>query len=128
MTDDDAPQEAALDWGSASVDDGRLSVPVIGDVPAGLTKRVLHVAERLSRPSNAWGAIKATKKQLEVAEVTPGAETDLHHFLESAVMQANADLREDQDEDATDDARSESDQQMTDAFRSMGAERPDGDE
>jgi hypothetical protein len=126
VTDDDH-HEAGLDWTAASVDDGRLTVPVTGEVPTGWTKRVVHVAERLSRPSNAWGAVKVTKKQVEVAEVAPGAETDVHHFLESAIMQANADLRDD-DDDATDDERSERDQQMTDAFRSLAADRPDGDD
>ena len=118
MTDDDAPQEATLDWSSAAVDGGRLIVPVVGEIPTGWTKRVEHVAERLGRPSNAWGALKVTKKQLEVADVKPGTETDLHHFLESAVLQANADLRKDED-DANGDERSEEDQRMTDAFRSL---------
>jgi hypothetical protein len=124
---DDAHHEAALDWSSASVDDGRLTVPVTGEVPTGWTTRVAHVAERLGRASNAWGALKVTKKQVEVAAVTSGAETDLHHFLESTVLQANADLRDEEDA-PEEDARSDEDQQMTDAFRSLGAERPDGDD
>jgi hypothetical protein len=123
VTDDDAPQEATLDWSSASVDDGRLTVPVTGEIPTGWTKRVGHVAERLGRPSNAWGALKVSKKQVEVANVEPGSETDLHHFLESAVLQANADLRDD-DENTPDDKRSEEDQRMTDAFRSL-VDEPD---
>jgi hypothetical protein len=119
VTDDDAPQEATLDWSSAAVDDGRLTVPVIGEIPTGWTKRVGHVAERLGRPSNAWGALKVTKKELVVADVKPGTETDLHHFLESAVLQANADLRDDDEDDADGGERSEEDQRMTDAFRSL---------
>jgi hypothetical protein len=124
---DDGHQESALDWSSASVDDGRLTVPVIGDVPTGWTKRVQRVAERLGRPGSSWGAIKVTKKELRVEAVAPGSEDDLHHFLESVVLQANTDLRDD-DEDGPDDERSERDQEMTDAFRSLAIDRRDGED
>jgi hypothetical protein len=123
---DDGHQESALDWSSASVDDGRLTVPVIGDVPTGWTKRVQRVVERLGRPGSSWGAIKVTKKELRVDAVDPGSESDLHHFLESVVLQANTDLRDD-DENGSDGERSERDQEMTEAFRSLAADRADGD-
>jgi hypothetical protein len=119
---DDGRQESALDWGSASVDDGRLTVPIIGDVPTGWTTRAKRVVERLERPGSGWGAIRVTKKQLRVEAVAPGAEHDLHHFLESVVLQANTDVR-DEDEDTADDERSERDQEMTEAFRSLAADR-----
>jgi hypothetical protein len=123
---DDVHQESALDWSSASVDDGRLTVPVIGDVPTGWTKRVQRVVERLGRPGNSWGAIKVTTKELRVEAVVPGSESDLHHFLESVVLQANTDLRDDE-EDGPDDERSERDHEMTEAFRSLAADRRDGE-
>jgi hypothetical protein len=121
---DDGHQESALDWSSASVDDGRVTVPVIGDVPTGWTKRVKRVVERLERPGSRWGAVRVTTKEVRVDDVAPGAEPDLHHFLESVVLQANTDLRDDQ-EDGPDDERSERDQQMTEAFRSLAAHRRD---
>jgi hypothetical protein len=121
---DDAPQETALDWSSASVDDGRLTVPVIGEVPAGWTKRAKRVVERLDRSGSSWGAVSVTKNRLRVDAVSPGTENDLHHFLESVVLQANAAFREEQ-EDTTEDGRSEQDQQMTDVFRSLGTDRAD---
>jgi hypothetical protein len=124
---DDGHHESALDWSSASVDDGRLTVPVVGDVPNGWTKRVKRVVERLERPGSRWGAVKVTTKVVRVDGVAPGAESDLHHFLESVILQANTDLREDE-EDGSDDARSERDQQMTEAFRSLAADRRDGEE
>jgi hypothetical protein len=114
MTND----ESALDWSAASVDDGRLTVPVTGDVPVGWTKRVKRVIERLERPGSGWGAVRVTKKELRVDDVGPGSEADLHHFLESVVLQANTALR-DEAEDADDDVRSEQDQVMTDAFRAF---------
>jgi hypothetical protein len=124
---DDGHEQSALDWGSASVDDGRLTVPVIGDVPTGWTKRVQRVVERLERPGGRWGAVKVTKQQLRVEAVSPGAEHDLHHFLESVVLQANADLR-DESGGGPEAERSERDQQMTEAFRSLAADRPDDDD
>jgi hypothetical protein len=121
---DDPQQETALDWSSASVDDGRLTVPVIGEVPTGWTKRVKRVVERLDRSGSSWGAVSVTKNRLRVDAVSRGAEHDLHHFLESVVLQANTDLRE-EDEDDADDGRSDEDQQMTEAFRSLAPDRPD---
>jgi hypothetical protein len=119
MPEDDT-QEPALDWGSASVDDTTLTVPVAGEVPTGWTKRVTRVVERLERPGSGWGAVKVTKKQLRVDAVRTGSEDDLHHFLESAVLQANTDLREDE---GSDDARSAEDQAMTDTFRAFADRR-----
>jgi hypothetical protein len=121
---DDRDQEAALDWGSASVDDGQLTVPLIGDVPSGWTKRAKSVVERLEHSGSSWGAIRVTKKQLRVDAVSAGSEHDVHHFLESVVLQANAAFREEQ-EDAGDDGRSAEDQEMTDAFRALATDRAD---
>ena len=121
---DDAQQDTALDWSSASVDGGRLTVPVIGDVPTGWTKRVRRIVERLDHSGSSWGAVSVTKTRVRVDAVAAGAANDLHHFLESVVLQANADLRE-EDEDDTDDVRSDEDQQMTEAFRSLAPDRPD---
>jgi hypothetical protein len=58
--------------------------------------------------------------------VPQGSEDALHHFLESAVLQANVDLRPEEDDDASsDDERSEDDQRMTDAFRAFAATHPE---
>jgi hypothetical protein len=69
------------------------------------------VIERLHRGASAWGEIKVTKSKLRVAGVAAGTESDLRHFLESAVLQAGANL--------ADEDRSEDDQRMTDAFRAF---------
>jgi hypothetical protein len=94
-------------------------VPVSGEVPVGWTKRVKRVIERLERHGSGWGAVRVTKKELRVDDVEPGSEADLHHFLESVVLQANAALRDDAEDSGDDDARSERDQAMTDAFRAF---------
>ena len=64
-----------------------------------------------------------TKSQLRIDAVSAGSEHDLHHFLESVVLQANAAFREEQ-ADAADDGRSEQDQQMTEVFRALATDRP----
>jgi hypothetical protein len=117
---DDAQPEIAIDWESAEVDDGRLTVHLTGEPPSGWAKRVGHVVERLERPSNAWDKVKVSKARIRVDGVRPGSEEELHHFLESAVLQANADLRPD-DDDSSEDERSDDDQKMTDAFRAYAA-------
>jgi hypothetical protein len=119
---DEPQQEIAIDWESAAVDDGRLTVALHGKPSSDWTDRVQHVIERLERPSNAWGRIKITKKAIRVDDVTPGAESELHHFLESAILQANADLST-EDESASGNEPSEEDQRMTDAFRSFAAQQ-----
>jgi hypothetical protein len=121
---DDAQPEIAIDWESAEVQDAQLTVGLTGEPPSGWTKRVGHVVERLERPSNAWDKVKVTKARIRVDGVRPGTEEELHHFLESAVLQANADLRPD-DDTSPEDERSEDDQRMTDAFRGFAAAHPD---
>ena len=118
---DDAQQDISIDWNAAAVDDGRLKVPLLGDPSAAWRDRLTHVIERLQRGGSGWGEIKVTKSALRVDAVRTGAEADLRHFLESGVLQANSDLRADEEAETEEpnDDRSESDQQMTDAFRSF---------
>ena len=107
-----------IDWSSAEVDDGRLTVPVSGNASKKWAEAVTRVLDRLQRGSERWGAIKVTKKQLRVDGVEPGTEGDLRHLLDSAVLQANSEFEHDDEPDA-DDERSDADQQMTDAFRAF---------
>jgi hypothetical protein len=53
------------------------------------------VIERRYRGGSGWGAIKVGKARLRVDDV------DLRHLLESAVLQANADVRDDTEETMT---------------------------
>ena len=116
-----------IDWGSASVDDRSLSVALAGEPSKEWVARVERVIERLYAHGgdSGWGEIKVSKKKVTVKDVADGAESDLRHLLESAVLQANTDLAADEDsEDGKRDERSEADQQMTDAFRAFAP--PDG--
>jgi hypothetical protein len=106
-----------IDWGSAEVDDGRLTVPVTGKPSKKWADAVTRVIDRLQRGSERWGAIKVTRKQIRADAVEPGTEADLRHLLESAVLQANSEF---DDDDEPDDERSDADRQMTDVFRAFG--------
>jgi hypothetical protein len=118
-----------IDWASATVDDGRLTVALDGKPSKEWTDRVEGVLERLHSHGGGggWGAIKVTKKKLTVDDVADGSESDLRHLLESAVLQANADLAPEEQDGAKDDERSEADQQLTDAFRAFAPPETDDD-
>jgi hypothetical protein len=121
-----------IDWTAATVDGGTLTVAFDGDPSKEWVKRVEGVLERLHSHggSSGWGAIKVTKKKVTVDDVADGSESELRHLLESAVLQANADLAADNDEDddGKDDERSEADQQKTDAFRAFAQRETDEDD
>jgi hypothetical protein len=124
---DDHPQ-ASIDWASAAVKDGDLTVALAGEPSADWAQRVQAVVERLERAGSGWGATKVTKTRIQVKAVTAGAEDDLRHRLDSAVQQANADFAAPEDEDAGDgDQPSEADGAMTETFRSFSDETTDAD-
>ena len=113
-----------LDWASASVKDGELSVDVAGTPNAEWTRGLESIVERLYRPGSGWGEVKLAKATVRVASVSPGSEADLRHFLDSAVLQANTNFAPGEEDDAGDDdnGRSEEDREMTDAFRSFSTD------
>jgi len=110
--------QASIDWASAEVRGGDLTVALAGEANAKWAERVQAVVERLERPGSAWGATKVTKAKVTVEAVGAGAEEDLRHLLDSAVQQANADFAPEEKDDAGDEA-SEADAAMTEAFRSF---------
>jgi hypothetical protein len=113
--------QAAIDWASAEVRGGDLSVEVAGEPNAEWAARVQAIVERLDRPGSAWGAIEIAEAKVTVSAVSAGAEEDLRHLLDGAVQQANADFAP-EDDDAG-DGPSEADSAMTEAFRSF-ADQP----
>ena len=123
---DDHPQ-ASIDWASATVKDGDLTVALAGEPSADWAQRVQAVLERLERPGSGWGATKVTKTGIKVKAVTAGAEDDLRHLLDGAVQQANADFAPPEEADAGDGELSEADSAMTEAFRSFSDETTDDD-
>lgn len=124
---DDHPQ-ASIEWASAEVKDGELTVALTGEPNAAWAKRAQAVVERLQRPASGWGATKVTKARIRVQDVVAGAEDDLRHVLDGAAQQANADYAAPEDADDADDGeRSEADGAMTEAFRSFADDAPEGD-
>jgi hypothetical protein len=106
-----------LDWKEAAVDGGRLTVPFAGAPDSDWSERFERVLERLDR-GGGWGEIAVGKKKVKVTAVRQGSESDLRHLLESAALQANADLGAEASEDEPDE-RSPEDQELTDAFRAF---------
>jgi len=121
-----------IDWANAEVRDGTLSVALSGASSKAWSSRFQGVL-RLLAPSNAgWGEIVLQKRALEAGDVQGGAEEDLRHFLESVVLQVNADLVGETDPGATKAAQPEQDPnaaaeaEMSEKFRSF-AESPETD-
>src|SRR6185312_4499736 len=83
-----------IDWESAEVSGGELRVAVAGEPPKGWGSRVGEVLERLAREGSPtrWGSVKVSRGRIVVKDLQDGAESDLRHEMESAVLQANADL------------------------------------
>jgi hypothetical protein len=120
---DDHPQ-GSIDWASATVKDGDLTVALTGEPSTEWAQRVQAILERLERSGSGWAATKVTRTGVQVTAVTAGAEGDLRHLLDSAVQQANADFAPSQEGGGSDagDERSQADREMTEAFRSFSDE------
>jgi hypothetical protein len=116
--------QASIDWASAEVKGGELTVALAGEANAQWAERVQAIVERLDRPGSAWGATKVTDASVTVETVNPGAEEDLRHLLDGAVQQANADFAPDVQDDDAGDGPSEEDGAMTETFRSFAADEP----
>ncbi|HEX6620663.1 MAG TPA: hypothetical protein VF024_13440 [Solirubrobacteraceae bacterium] len=119
-----AHPQASIDWASAEVRGGDLTVALAGEANAEWAERVQAIVERLDRPGSAWGAAKVTKAKVTVEAVGAGAEEDLRHLLDGAVQQANADFAPEEEDDAG-EGPSEADTAMAEAFRSFADEPSD---
>ncbi len=117
--------QASIDWASAEVESGDLTVALTGEPNAQWAKRVQATVERLVRSGNAWGTVKVTKTAVTVEAVTAGAEEDLRHLLDGAVQQANADFAP--EDEGGDGERSEADSAITEAFRAFAGAQPEDD-
>jgi hypothetical protein len=124
MTAEQISGEVKLDWASSEVHDGRLEVGLRGELPRGWKASFARTVALLA--GRDWGNVRLKKNRIQVAEVSAGSEERLHHFLESAVFQANQ-LHGDQAEATLDevDEQTESerlDAEMTERFRGYGAQ------
>lgn len=118
-----------LDWSSAEVHDRTLEVGLSGEIPKGWKKRFEGTVELL--PGGDWGKVSLKKNRVRVRDVAEGREDRLRHFLESVVLQANATDEPnepqagEEDQDAEEDEADPVDIEMTERFRSFGAESGD---
>jgi hypothetical protein len=81
-----------IDWTTATVDGGTLSVELNDDAPRGWQGRFKAVAQLLDQAHGRWGAIGISGSVINVKDVAEGVESDLRFFLEGVVQQVNADL------------------------------------
>lgn len=112
--------EVRLDWAQATVDGSKLSVGLEGELPEGWEESFARTVRLLG--SGEWKAVELNERTVEVAEVSPGEEDKLRHYLESVVEQANAAHRPDEDEHEDDGRRKGPDAEMTERFRSFAPE------
>jgi hypothetical protein len=127
--------EPRLDWSTAEVADGRLTVALEGDPPKGWKHSFETVARLLSHGEEPSVTLK--KGEVRVDGLRPGDEEKVRHLLESVVQQANADHRppeqEQRDEDDEDGdkvpleqiGQSGPDAEMADRFRSFAEDASD---
>jgi hypothetical protein len=118
-----APEQRNVDWGSAEIEGGTLTVGLTGASSKVWTQRFESVLALLETPHSRWGEVHLRRKGIQVAEVQRGTETELRHFLESIVLQVNSELPQpeeadrDGEEDTHVDEEAQADRQMTAAFR-----------
>ena len=117
------PTRPEVDWATAEVHDATLSVELTQPPPRGWQKRLTAVAAQLGQSNGSWGDIRAKKGRIVVSAVTQGAEDELRHVLESAVLETNG-----AEPEAGDEGAAGPDEQMTAAFRAFqpGAADDDG--
>lgn len=107
-----------IDWSTAAVEEATLTVALSGEAPRGWRSRFEAVATLLDRADGRFGRVSLRGPVITVADVLEGAESDVRHFLESVLMQANADLGLEQGPPAEDEEQ-EADRAMAATFRSF---------
>lgn len=111
-----------IDWSSAEVRDGALSVELTGTAAKRWGEHFEGVLALLSQGNGKWGDVVLKKRGVTVAGVTEGSEAELRHLLESVVLQVNSELGLEPDsEDAQpeEDPQKATDQRLTESFRAF---------
>jgi hypothetical protein len=114
--------EVGIDWASAEVEEGHLTVPLTGTPPKGWKDSFARTATLLGE--SRWSDVAVKKGRIRVRGLKPGEEEDLRFYLEGVVEQANAAHRPEQEtgadtgaETSDDDAPEGPDAEMTARFR-----------
>lgn len=120
-----APEQRNIAWGSAEIEDATLTVGLTGPSSKAWKLRFESVLALLNTTHSRWGEVHLKRKAIQVADVQPGTETELRHFLESIVLQVNSELPQSEgpEQDAEGEPRvdeaAQADRQMTTAFRAF---------
>jgi hypothetical protein len=120
-----SPKPRNIDWGTAQIEDGILTVALTGTSSKAWGQRFKSVLALLETPHSHWGGVRVTRKDIQVAEVEQGTETELRHFLESIVLQINSELPQSDEptqaaeEETDEDQTAQAELEMTAAFRSF---------
>lgn len=118
-------EQTQLDWSTAQVHDGSLTVTLDRTPPKEWIARFKTTVRLLNRGS--WEKVELKKGEISVKTITAGDEDRLRHFLESAVLEANGALAPDESDSDTkddDDAPSREDgpdAEMTERFRAFAS-------
>ena len=116
-----------IEWASAEVKDGTLTVPVAGELPSGLRPAFAQTVRLLGAR---WETKLKKSGRVRVSGIVEGEEEPVHHLVQAALQQALAavtgdpppgdpDGRSGEDEPAPNDA----DARMTERFRELGGTR-----
>jgi hypothetical protein len=111
-----------IDWAGAEVRGGALTVPLSGSTSKAWSQDFEGVLRLLDQGHGGWGKVSLAKKAIEVADLQPGSESQLRHFLESVVVQVNTELapaEEQSEEDPTPTDSQQADREMTEALRAF---------
>jgi hypothetical protein len=123
------PEPRQIDWASAQVEGGALSVELTGRASKSWSARFERTLALLDSQHGNWGKVQLDKRRIKVDGLQPGAEEELHHFLESVALQVNSDTqpettgrRAEADGDRGDP---DPDDQMTATFRTFATHEED---
>ncbi|HEX3850836.1 MAG TPA: hypothetical protein VHW01_07700 [Polyangiaceae bacterium] len=110
-------------WDTAHIKGAALTVELTGSASKPWKARFEQVLALLGSAHSSWGATRVVKDAINVEDVEQGSESGLRHFLESVVLQANADPEADVVAQAHEriDGKGEldPDERMTRTFRSF---------
>jgi len=119
-----------IDWGSAEVEEGELSVPVQPDPDfAFLTVFDMALIESPTpRGAAAWGQVQFASGRIVVSDVQPGSASDLEQFLDGIVREADQRVgaeRERLERQAERERQAAEEKRRADDAAAAGAERRD---
>lgn len=116
------PNRIQIDWSTAEIEDGTLSVRLSGEDLKAASASFDGVLLLLAHSTRGWGRVRLRRGAITVDEVQEGSEADLRHFLESVVMQVNSDLLGPPEDEPQ--SPSTTDERMRETFREF-AGRPE---